>query len=472
MEKFINRKNELNTLASEYGRKDASFVVVYGRRRVGKTALINEFCKNKKHIFFLATEENEQDNRNTFKNVVAEALNHTLLEEAAVDRWETVFDVIADSCDAGKERLILVIDEFQYLGKANAAFPSILMGIWDQKLKEKNIMLILCGSLVHMVTSQVLAYDSPLYGRRTAQMRIGQIPYEHYEEFMPKLAEDERLQRYAVTGGVPKYIEFFQDKTARSDENIYTLIRNHVMSRNAFLYAEPEFLLQKEVSEIGSYFSVLKTIAAGNHKLSKIATVMNVKQTSLSKYISVLSELDLIEREVPITEENPEKSKKGLYFIKDNFIKFWFQFIYPYKGMLENNQDEFVLDKIRNHFIDNHVAYVYEDICRQVMWKWNGKGVSFNRVGRWWGKSDVEIDIVAYDSMGQDIVFGECKYSINPKGMEVLWGLQEKADAVNWKKKERKAYYILFSRSGFTKELEKYAEGCENVWLVVFPISL
>ena len=223
------------------------------------------------------------------------------------------------------------------------------------------------------------------------------------------------------------------------------------------------------VAEIGSCFSVLKTIAAGNRKLSKIATVMNVKQTSLSKYLSVLSELDLIEREVPITEENPEKSKKGLYFIKDNFIKFWFRFIYPYKGMLENNQDEFVLDKIRNYFIDNHVAYVYEDICRQAMWKWNGKGISFNRVGRWWGKSDVEIDIVSYDSMGLDIVFGECKYSVNPKGMEVLWGLQEKADAVDWKKKERKEYYILFSRAGFTKELKKYAEGCENVWLVAFP---
>lgn len=466
MKEFVNRKKELNTLFQEYNRKEASFVVIYGRRRVGKTALINEFCKDKRTIFYLATEENEEENRNAFKNTAAEILHHKLLKEAVTDRWETVFDVIAEACDAEAERLILVIDEFQYLGKANPAFPSVLMRIWDEKLKNKNIMLILCGSLIHMMTSQVLRYDSPLYGRRTAQMRIGQIPYEYYEEFAPGLTEEERLQQYAVTGGVPKYIEIFQDGESYSQPAIYELMQRHIMSRNAFLYAEPEFLLQKEVSEIGSYFSVLKTIASGNHKMSKIASAMNIKQTSLSKYLNVLSELDVIEREVPITEENPEKSKKGLYFIKDNFIKFWFQFIYPYKGMLENDQDDFVLEKIRSHFIDSHVSYVYENICRQEIWKWNGKGFTINRVGRWWGKSDIEIDIVAYDSAGQDIVFGECKYSTVPKGMEVLRSLKDKSYAVDWNKKERKEHFILFSKSGFTAELEKYAGEHDNVFLV------
>ncbi|MCM1387184.1 MAG: ATP-binding protein [Bacillus sp. (in: Bacteria)] len=466
MKQFINRKNELNTLWREYSRKEASFVVIYGRRRVGKTALINEFCKDKRTIFYLATEENEEENRNALKNVAADILNHKFLKEMAAGRWETIFDVIAEACNRETERLILVIDEFQYLGKANPAFPSILMRIWDEKLKDKNIMLVLCGSLIHMMTAQVLCYDSPLYGRRTAQMRIGQISYQYYKEFAPDLTEEERLQRYAVTGGVPKYIEIFREEQSHAEPDIYELIRRHIMSRNAFLYMEPEFLLQKEVTEIGSYFSILKTIAAGNHKLSKIATAMNIKQTSLSKYLNVLSELDLIEREVPITEESPEKSKKGLYFIKDNFIKFWFQFIYPYKGMLENDQDDYVLDKIRNHFIDSHVSYVYENICRQKVWEWNGKGFSVNRVGRWWGKSDVEIDIVAYDSTGQDIIFGECKYTHAPKGMEILRNLEEKACAVDWHKKERKEYFMLFSKSGFTAELEKYAAFHDNVFLV------
>lgn len=460
MNKFINRRKELDTLMREYRREEAALVVIYGRRRVGKTALINEFCKDKPNIFFLATEESEAENRNSFKNAVADFLKNEILKNAAIDRWEPIFELLAEACRQKEERLIVAIDEFQYLGKANPAFPSILMGIWE-KLKEKNVMLILSGSLIHMMTTQVLSYDSPLYGRRTAQMRIGQIGFEHYKEFMLELSEEEQLLRYSVTGGVPKYIELFQ-----GGKNIYETIRINVMSRNAFLYAEPEFLLQKEVSEIGSYFSVLKTIAAGNHRLGKIAAVMGVKQTSITKYLNILAELDIVGREVPITEENPEKSKKGLYFIKDNFIKFWFRFIYPHKGMLEADQDEFVLQKIQNHFIDNHVAYVYEDICRQAMWKLNDRGFSFNRVGRWWGSQDVEIDILAYDSMGKDIVFGECKYSKEPKGMEVLRSLKEKAHAVEWKKGERNEYYVLFSKSGFTGEVKEYAKSADNIILI------
>ena len=460
MEKFINRKKELDALFKEYKRETASFVVIYGRRRVGKTALINEFCKNKRKLFFLATEESDAENRNSFKNAAADFLDNQLLQEASLESWELVFDLIAESCNSKLERLILVLDEFQYLGKANPAFPSILMGIWERKLKDKNIMLILSGSLIHMMTSQVLSYDSPLYGRRTAQMKIQQIAFEHYVEFMPGLSEEELILRYAVTGGIPKYIELFQN-----EDDIYQAICNNIMSRSAFLYAEPEFLLQKEVSEIGSYFSILKTIAAGNHKLGKIAGVLNVKQTSLMKYLKVLVDLDVIEREVPITEENPEKSKKGLYFIKDNFIKFWFRFIYPYKGMLEADQDEFVLQKIKNNFIDNHVSYVYENICRQKMWQLIDRGFSFNRVGRWWGNQDVEIDIVAYDSMGDSIIFGECKFSKKPKGMDVLQDLNEKSYAVSWKNHERKEHFAIFSKGGFTKELKDYATAYSNILL-------
>lgn len=462
MSKFINRKKELETLRKEYNRKDASFVVVYGRRRVGKTSLIKEFCKDKKKIMFLATEESESENRNAFKEVVAEAFDDSLLREAQISRWETIFEHITKKCEGSKERLILVLDEFQYLGKANPAFPSILMKIWDEKLKEQNIMLILCGSLIHMMTSQVLNYDSPLYGRRTAQIKLQQIGFEHYKEFMPEESEEEQILYYAVTGGVPKYIELFQ-KT----ENIYDGIKDNILSDTSFLYEEPTFLLQKEVTEIGSYFTLLKTIAAGNHKLGKMATVMEVKQTNLSKYLKILMELDLVEREVPITEENPEKSKKGLYRIKDNFIKFWFQFVYPNKGLLEAGREEFVFEKLKKNFVDNHVSYVYENICREKVW--NEKQfshISFNRVGRFWGNQDIEIDIVAYDSFGKDMIFGECKYSVNPKDIDVLYELEQKSVYVNWKKDMRKEYYCIFSRSGFTRELLKLAEERENVILL------
>lgn len=461
MSKFIDRDSELTTLQKEYERAGSSFVVIYGRRRVGKTALINEFCKDRKAVLFLATEENERENRETFKNNVAEFCGDELLAASKIEKWDPVFDVIVKYSKETQEKVIVVMDEFQYLGKANKAFPSIMMGIWDRKLKDSNIMLIVCGSLINMMTTQVLSYDSPLYGRRTAQMRIGQIPFSFYHEFYQDLSEDACILRYAVTGGMPKYIELFHDNV-----DIYQAIRENVVSRNAFLYAEPEFLLQKEVSEIGSYFSLLKTMAAGNHKLKKIASVMEMPQTSLTKYLKVLSELDIIEREVPITEENPEKSKRGLYYIKDNFIRFWFRFIYPYRGMLEAGQEEYVMEKIKSTFIENHVSYVYEDICREKVWSLNGKGVEFNRVGRWWDGSNVEIDIVAYNSMGKDILFGECKYSVNKKGLEVLRQLKQKAKAVLWNRDDRKEKYVIFSRSGFTDELLEYAAGDEDVWLV------
>ncbi len=458
MEKFVDRVEEIKTLNKEYNRESAAFVVIYGRRRVGKTALINHFCKGKKSIYFLATEENETENRNSFKNLVAELLNNDLLSNATFESWEPIFKVIATESE--KERIVLVIDEFQNLGKVNKAFPSVMQKIWDEILKKSNIMLIICGSLINMMTSQVLNYDSPLYGRRTAQIRLGQIDYNHYNEFYERITYDEQVQRYAVTGGVPKYIELFT-----GIEDIYTCIKQNIMSPNSFLYAEPEFLLQKEVSEIGNYFSILKTIAAGNHKLGHIATVLGVSQTNLTSYLKNLMDLDIIQREVPITEENPEKSKMGLYMIKDNFISFWFKFIYPYKSMIESGHLQYAENKLKRNFVDNHVAYVYEDICRNDVWDRFSDKIAFNRVGRWWGAKDIEIDIVAYESGGSDILFGECKYSKNAKGLYVLEKLKEKATYVNWNKKDREEYYVIYSKNGYTNELIEYAKEHHNIFL-------
>lgn len=455
---FIDRKEEMATLEAEYDRKGSAFVVVYGRRRIGKTTLINQFCHNKRAIYFLATEENETENRKAFKNLVANACNNELLADANLNTWEPIFKTIAES--SRKERIILVLDEFQYLCKVNSAFASIMQKVWDEILQHENIMLILCGSLINMMTSQVLSYNSPLYGRRTAQIKLKQIDFAYYHEFDEDLSTEEQIQHYAVTGGVPKYIDLFTN-----NKNIYSAIRDNVLSTGSFLYAEPEFLLQKEVSEIGTYFSILKTIAAGNHKLSKIAAALGVNQTYLTSYLRNLIDLDVIKREVPITEENPEKSKMGLYVIKDNFISFWFKFVYPDRSLIESGQLKYVEEKIERNFIDNHVSYVFEDICRERVWKLLSEGISFNRAGRWWGSRDVEIDVVAYDSMGSDIVFGECKYSKNQKGLEVLRALQDKAKHVKWKSDSRNEYYVIYSKKGFTDELIQYTKKHENVFL-------
>lgn len=460
MKQFVDREQEMETLQNEYERDGSALVVLYGRRRVGKTTLISEFIKDKKALFFLASEEAEAQNRNAFKEKVAEFIDSDLLRSADIKSWDVLFKAIMDTPFENKP--VIVLDEFQYLGKANPAFPSIFQRIWEEILKDKSVMVILCGSLISMMESQTLAYGSPLYGRRTAQIRLKQIPFGYYHEFFPNKSRKELIELYAVTGGVPKYIELFSES-----KDIYSAIQKCVLNRSGYLYDEPHFLLQQEVSEVGSYFSIIKAIAAGNSKLSAISSILEIKSTSLTKYLKTLIDLDILEREVPITEENPEKSKKGLYKIKDNYLRFWFAFVYPNMSFIESGHSRIGMNKIKNSLVKNHIAFVYEDVCKERMWDLNAEGAwpfNFTKIGRYWDSKD-EIDIVALDPEGKNLILGECKYWTDPVGVSVLRDLEAKTDSVTWERNNRKVWYVLFSASGFTEELKTLAQFRENLLL-------
>ena len=452
MRRFVDREQEMATLQSEYDRDGSALVVLYGRRRVGKTTLISEFIKNKKALFFLASEESESQNRLAFQEKAADFLNSDLLKNVEVKSWDVLFRAIIDTHFDSKP--VIVLDEFQYLGKSNPAFPSVFQRIWEEILKDRQVMVILCGSLISMMQSQTLAYDSPLYGRRTAQIRLKQIPFAYYHQFFPDKSRKELIEMYAVTGGVPKYIELFSQSN-----DIYSAIETCVLNRSGYLYDEPHFLLQQEVSEVGSYFSIIKAIAAGNTKLSAIAGVLEVKSTSLTKYLKTLIDLDILEREVPVTEDSPEKSKKGLYKIKDNYLRFWFAFVYPNMSFIESGHGRIVMDKIRKSLVRNHIAFVYEDICRERMWEINAEGVwpfYFSKLGRYWDSKE-EIDIAAIDPDGKNLILGECKYWQEPIGVSVLRELEAKAKTVSWEKEKRKTWFVLFSVNGFTEDLRAEA---------------
>lgn len=452
MRRFVDREQEMATLQSEYERDGSALVVLYGRRRVGKTTLISEFIKNKKALFFLASEESESQNRLAFQEKAADFLNSDLLKNVEVKSWDVLFRAIMDTHFDSKP--VIVLDEFQYLGKSNPAFPSVFQRIWEEILKDRQVMVILCGSLISMMQSQTLAYDSPLYGRRTAQIRLKQIPFAYYHQFFPDKSRKELIEMYAVTGGVPKYIELFSQS-----KDIYSAIEKCVLNRSGYLYDEPYFLLQQEVSEVGSYFSIIKAIAAGNTKLSSIAGVLEVKSTSLTKYLKTLIDLDILEREVPVTEDSPEKSKKGLYKIKDNYLRFWFAFVYPNMSFIESGHGRIVMDKIRKSLVRNHIAFVYEDICRERMWEINAEGVwpfYFSKLGRYWDSKE-EIDIAAIDPDGKNLILGECKYWQEPVGVSVLRELEAKAKTVSWEKEKRKTWFVLFSVNGFTEDLRAEA---------------
>ena len=460
MKRFVDREQEMETLQSEYNRDGSALVVLYGRRRVGKTTLISEFIKDKNALFFLASEEAEAQNRNAFKEKVAEFIDSDLLRSADIKSWDVLFKSVMDTPFESKP--VIVLDEFQYLGKANPAFPSVFQRIWEEILKDKSVMVILCGSLISMMESQTLAYGSPLYGRRTAQIRLQQIPFGYYHDFFPGKSRRELIEMYAVTGGVPKYIELFSES-----RDIYSAIQKCVLNRSGYLYDEPHFLLQQEVTEVGSYFSIIKAIAAGNSKLSAISAVLEIKATGLTKYLKTLIDLDILEREVPITEDNPEKSKRGLYKIKDNYLRFWFAFVYPNMSFIESGHSRVVMNKIKKSLVPNHIAFVYEDVCKERMWELNADNVwsfNFTKLGRYWD-AKTEIDIAALDLEGKNLILGECKYWQEPVGVNVLRDLEAKTDSVAWEKNDRKVWYVLFSASGFSEELTTLAASRQDVLL-------
>lgn len=460
---FVDRHDELATLEREYARDSASLVIVYGRRRVGKTSLLSEFCRSKRSLYFLATEESISENRNAFRNAVADFTNNSLLASGNSFGWDILFDQL--TAEEG-ERIVIVLDEFQYLGKVDRAFPSVLQKIWDTCLSKRNVMLVLCGSLISMMEEQTLSYGSPLYGRRTAQMRLQQVPFRYYQDFFQKQMDlHQQVLYYSVTGGVPKYIELFQQF-----DDIYDAVDRNVLDRSSFLYEEPEFLLHNEVKEVGTYFSIIKTIAAGNRKLSQIAAMLEIPSTSLTKPLKTLIDLDIIEREVPVTEDKPETCKQGQYQIKDNFLCFWFRFVLQNRAFIESGHREIALAKIKSGLVPNHTAFVYEDVCRQAVWDMCGAGrfpAAYDRVGRWWSGQQAEIDIVGLDtSSGGDILFGECKFHENAvMGADVLAALREKAKLVRWGRDDRRETFVLFSASGYSPALREIAETHDDVIL-------
>ena len=464
--KFIGRQAELTKLNTEYAH-DSSFVVIYGRRRIGKTTLIKEFLKKKTAFYFLATEELESQSMKRLAGVVARTINNPLLQKAIFTDWLDLFQVIADY--KPEEKKVLVIDEFPYLVKINPAFPSVLQNAWDEILKDSNVMLILSGSLIGMMQKYALSYDSPLYGRRTAQMRLAPLTFTEIYA-VQKISFEKAVEQYAVTGGVPKYLEFFEDGRELEEQ-----LEENVLSKSGFLYEEPNFLLKSESVTAVNYFSIIKVIADGHHKLGKIAGVLGQETSALTPYLSTLIDLGFIEKRTPVTEKNPEKSRKGLYFIADNFVRFWFRYVYPYKGELELDNVQIVLDEIGKDFVAKFVAFVYEDISRNIFANLCKNGdISFvpSRIGSYWLNDydgDTEIDVMAADSRNKLIFVGECKYHAKPVDISVYFALKEKVVNAGEIRKAYPGYdviYGVFSKSGFTQRMLDAAKENAGLFLI------
>ena len=378
------------------------------------------------------------------------------MKKIEINDWDTIFDYFINKI--GDEKFVLVIDEFQYLCLMNKGFSSIFQRIYDEKIVSKNIMVILCGSLISMMYSEVLSYDSPLYGRRTAQIKLQPISFEYYKEFFDNKSKRELIEFYSITGGIPKYIlEFDRNKSPLWN------IENNVFNKDNFLYSEPKFLLQEEINDLSRYFSILNSIALGNTKLSSICSHLGLNSNSITSYITKLIDLDILEKEVPVTE-NIENGKKGLYKIKDNYLKFWFGYVYPYQSYLEIENLSYPLEKIKNEF-NLWVSKIYEDLSRETMLNNSKIPFPIKKLGRWWNNNE-EIDIVGLGD--NEIIFGECKWSNKKVGLSVLVSLKEKSKSVKWNNSSRKEYFILFSKEGFSDDLINLSKKDKTIILSEF----
>lgn len=455
---FVGRHQELKKLAKMYSTNQFEFAVIYGRRRVGKTTLIREFCKDKKAIYFIAREANNQSNLENFSRDVFAVTSKESAGNVIFADWEKAFQYIYEV--SMNERIILVIDEYPYLAGSNRSISSIIQAHIDMNLKQSQLFLILCGSSMSFMEYQVLGYKSPLYGRRTAQFKIKPFTYYESAKLVTGFTPEENAVLFGITGGIPEYL-------CRVNMNISVRenIEDLFLSESGYLYEEPVNLLKQELREPSTYNGIIEAIARGASKLNQIATMNGMESNKCSKYITALIALGIVKKEKPLNET---PSRKSIYLLDDQMYRFWYRFIPKNMSSIVSGLSHIVYDKAIAPQLSNYMGLTFELICTQYLIKENARlslPFVFGRIGRWWGnhpakKRQEEIDILAVDN--ENAIFGECKWRNELVGVDIYNELLEKSKIL---KQYKNKYYFLFSKSGFTTELKEKAKEL-NIELV------
>lgn len=456
---FIGRDKELNALDKLYKSDKFEFVVIYGRRRVGKTALINQFIGDKKSIYFMGVESNEKQNlENISKSIIEfssgiQAENSFASFQAAL---EYVFKL------AENERIILTIDEYPYVARSSKSLASTLQLLIDKYKDTSKLMLILCGSSMSYMEDHVLAYKAPLYGRRTAQMKILPFDFEESCRYFNNLSDEDKALIYGIVGGTPQYLLQMSDKLS-VEENI----KNTYLNPMSFLYEEPVNLLKQEVREPAIYTAIITAIATGHSRMSEISTKVGEDTNVCSNYLKNLINLGIIQKKTPYGEK---ASKKSIYSIEDNMFYFWYRFVLDNNSVIARGAADMVYKRIEPQ-LSNYMGRVFEEICMQYLWKQLLKGnapIEFVSLGRWWGndpiqKAQAEIDIMG-EQDSDSALFAECKWRNEKIDLDILETLIGRSKLFRY----TKVHYYLFSKSGFTKGCMEKAEEMGNVTLVSY----
>jgi hypothetical protein len=456
---FIGREAELAQLEALYASGHAELFILYGRRRVGKTELLRAFCTNKPHIFFIATLSSDHDQLAALSQDVYQLLHAEVSDGFSYPSWEAALHALAELPD----RPVIVLDEFTYLIGGNKAIPSILQKVWDMRLKNSKVFMVLCGSYIGMMESEVIGYKAPLYGRRTGSLLLNPLEIPAAAMFFPRFTPVQQMEAWAVLGGMPYYLSAFTDQV-----DIFTNIRKQILDTQGLLYAEPRLLLLEELREPRNYFSILRAIAQGNTRLNEIAQKAGVGDSPVTaRYLDILQQMRLVYRSVPATESQPEKSKKGIYHIADFFLRFWFRYVHPYQNALDLGMADGILAQRVRPTFEQFVSYAFEEAARSYITRLARNGqLPFlpERIGSWWDQNS-EIDVLAISDSERALLAGECKWSVNPVGSDILEDLKRKTHLLRQIKSWERITYILFSKSGYTAALQEQATR-EDVKLI------
>ena len=456
---FIGRERELQHLNNLYTSDKFEFVVIYGRRRVGKTALINQFVNDKKVIYFMGVESNKTQNLENFSKSVIEyssGIEATTSFRTFQDALEYVFQM------AEKERIILAIDEYPYVARASKSLASTLQRLIDKYKDTSKLMLILCGSSMSYMEDHVLAYKAPLYGRRTAQMKIAPFDFEETCKYFSNLHDEDKAIIYGLVGGTPQYLLQINDKL-----NIEENIKNTFLNPMSILFEEPTNLLKQEVREPAIYNAIITAIATGYSRMSDISSKVKEETSVCSSYIKNLISLGIVQKETPYGEDSPRKT---VYSIEDNMFRFWYRFVPSNNSVIARGAADLAYKRIEPH-LSEYMGKVFEDICMQYLWKLLLTGnspVEFTSLGRWWGtnprtRKQEEIDIMGEQDK-TTALFGECKWTNEKVDLGILETLVQRSGLFHYSE----VTFYLFSKSGFTKGCIDKARELGNVNLITY----
>ena len=454
---FIGREQELSQLNRLYSSDKFEFAVIYGRRRVGKTALINEFIKDKVAVSFTGVETNAKQNLENFSKCVLEFgtdVQSNFSFASFQDALEYVFKL------SEKQRFVLCIDEYPYVARASKSLASTLQMLIDKYKDTSKMFLILCGSSMSYMEDKVLAYKAPLYGRRTAQLKV--LPFEFRKacEYFKNFSDEDKALAYGIVGGTPQYLLQLNDKMSIEDN-----IKNIYLNPVSTIYEEPNNLLKQEVREPAVYNAIITAIATGASKLSEISTKVGEETSVCTAYIKNLISLGIVKKETPYGESS---ARKTIYSIDDNMFRFWYRFVPENISTISRGAVDIAYKRIEPHLSD-YMGAVFEEICKQYLWEQllnSNSPVDFTDLGRWWGtnpktRQQEEIDIMGTADKNT-AVFGECKWTNEKVDVGVLEKLVERSNLFNYKNK----YFYIFAKTGFTKGCADMAKEMGNTVLV------